>query len=77
MTETELNQLELNLNDTLDKDIINESLNEDYENIEVEINKDDLWYLFNLAHEEDITLNQLINKLLLTYIKNNHLDYND
>jgi len=78
MTETELDQLELNLNDTLDKDILNESLNNyNTDVIQLEINKDELWNLFYLAHEEDITLNQLINKLLLTYIKDNNLDFND
>jgi len=78
MTETELDQLELNLNDTLDKDILNESLNNyNTDVIQLEINKDELWTLFYLAHEEDITLNQLINKLLLTYIKDNNLDFND
>ena len=37
--------------------------------VEIDFDEDDLWYLYNLAHERDITLNQLINNMLREFIK--------
>jgi hypothetical protein len=36
--------------------------------VEVEIEEKTLWWLFNEAHRRDITLNELVNKILEDYI---------
>lgn len=36
--------------------------------VNIELNKDVLFYLFMEAHKKDITLNALVNKLLKDYI---------
>ena len=37
--------------------------------VEIDFDEDDLLYLYNLAHEKDITLNQLINEMLTDFIR--------
>jgi len=37
--------------------------------IDIDFDEDDLLYLYNLAHEKDITLNQLINDMLTEFIE--------
>lgn len=41
---------------------------EKYKTIKIDIDSDILWWLFQEAHKQDITLNQLVNKILLDYI---------
>ena len=37
--------------------------------VEIDFDEDDLLYLYELAHEKDITLNQLINDMLTEFIE--------
>lgn len=36
----------------------------------IEFEQSTLWYLFNKAHRLDITLNELVNRILIAYIDN-------
>ena len=46
--------------------------------VEIDFDEGDLLYLYNLAHEKDITLNQLINEMLTDFIKEQeHGESND
>jgi len=40
-----------------------------YVNVTIELEESTLWFLFNEAHRRDVTLNQLVNDLLLKYIE--------
>jgi len=37
--------------------------------VTIELDRDVLWWLFNEAHRQDITLNQLVNDILLKELK--------
>lgn len=39
--------------------------------VEIDFDEDDLFWLAMQAHEQDITLNQLINKMLTEFIEEN------
>lgn len=43
-------------------------------NCSIDINRDDLWFLFNLAHSWDMSLNECVNKILLDVLKNNEVE---
>lgn len=40
-------------------------------NLELNLNKDELWFLFNLAHSMDLSLNQCVNKILRDWLTEN------
>lgn len=46
-------------------------MNEKMVDVEIDFDENDLLYLYNLAHEKDITLNQLINEMLAEFIEEN------
>lgn len=40
-------------------------------NLELNINKEEMWFLFNLAHSMDLSLNQCVNKILRDWLTEN------
>lgn len=45
--------------------------NENMVDVEIDFEEEHLLYLYELAHEKDITLNQLINDMLTEFIEEN------
>ena len=40
-------------------------------NVDIDLNDEELFTLMKMAHERDITLNQLVNNILTDYFENN------
>ena len=40
-------------------------------NLELNLNKEEMWFLFNLAHSMDLSLNQCVNKILRDWLTEN------
>ena len=41
-------------------------------NVDIDLNDEELFTLMKMAHERDITLNQLVNNVLTDYFENNN-----
>ncbi len=48
--------------------------NTEYETIQIDMSDDDFLRLAKIAHEHDITFNQLVNRLLMEYIETVKVD---